>query len=284
MEQVLLGHQSVAQGGVIVTPGPAGDLELAGFAALIAGAQEDAASLRRYLATQLPRHLVPGSCRSVARAAGHGQRQGRPSGTGIAAGRRSSGQPKRGRLPASERTAEEAELAALFAEVLGNDLVGVHDSFFDVGGHSLSAVRLVGKIGERFGIELELDELYETPTIAALARLLAARDDGGPHPASRVPGSRAPVPRPNGSGPGRPRMWSGWPDQAPARSSACMGSTAGSAGACELSGSSLRRNRPVDLFVTNVGCHVPAPQALTSWPTLNAAPGDGSGLSKINLS
>ena len=66
--------------------------------------------------------------------------------------------------------------------MLGNDRAGLDDSFFDLGGHSLSAVRLVSKISERFRVELELDELYETPTIAALARLLAARDAGGPHP------------------------------------------------------------------------------------------------------
>jgi amino acid adenylation domain-containing protein len=183
VEQVLLSHLSVAQGGVIVTPGPGGDPELAGFAALIAGAQEDGGSLRRYLATQLPRHLVPARVEvlpalpvtangKVDRAALASLPAG-PAGT-VGPGAAAAGC----RRPA--RTAEEEELAALFADVLGDDRAGLHDSFFDVGGHSLSAVRLASKISERFGVEMELDELYETPTIAALARLLAGA--GGPHP------------------------------------------------------------------------------------------------------
>jgi acyl-coenzyme A synthetase/AMP-(fatty) acid ligase/acyl carrier protein len=177
VEQVLLSHRSVAQGGVIVTPGPAGDPELAGFAALIAGAQEDAGSLRRYLATQLPRHMVPARIEVLpalpVTANGKVDRAALASlPPGAAAA--SCGSQK--------RTAEETELAALFADVLGNDRAGLHDSFFDVGGHSLSAVRLASKISKRFGVEVELDELYETSTIAALARLLAARGAGGPHP------------------------------------------------------------------------------------------------------
>ena len=177
VEQVLLGHPAVAQGGVIVAPGPAGDLELAGFAALIGGAQEDAGSLRGYLATQLPRHLVPARVEVLpALPVTANGKVDRAALASLPAGAASTGYPRQ------KRTAEEEELAALFADVLGNDRADLHDSFFDLGGHSLSAVRLVSKISEWFRVEVELDELYETPTIAALARLLAARGAGGPHP------------------------------------------------------------------------------------------------------
>jgi amino acid adenylation domain-containing protein len=179
VEQVLLGHRAVAQGGVIAVPGPAGELELAGFAALIPGAQEDAGSLRHYLATQLPRHLVP--ARVEVLPALPVTANGKVDRAALAS-RPASADSGEAACPRQERTAEEKELAALFADVLGRDRAGRHDSFFDLGGHSLSAVRLISKISQWFRVELELDELYEAPTIAALARLLAARGAGGPHP------------------------------------------------------------------------------------------------------
>jgi pristinamycin I synthase 3 and 4 len=174
VEQVLLSHRSVAQGGVIAVPGPGDDLELAGFAALIPGADEDAGSLRRYLATQLPAHLVPARLQVLpALPLTANGKVDRAALAAIPAGAV--------QIAGQQRTAEEAELAVLFAEVLGHDQAGLQDSFFDLGGHSLSAVRLVSKISERFRAELELEQLYETPTIAALAKLLVARDAGGPH-------------------------------------------------------------------------------------------------------
>jgi hypothetical protein len=68
------------------------------------------------------------------------------------------------------RTQEEMRLAAIWAEVLGLEQVGVHDNFFESGGHSLLATRLASRVRSEFAIELPLRRVFESPTIAELAR------------------------------------------------------------------------------------------------------------------
>ena len=70
------------------------------------------------------------------------------------------------------RNALEETLATIWRETLGLPQVGVESNFFDLGGHSLLATRVVSQIRERFGIELPLRVMFESPTIAGLAQHL----------------------------------------------------------------------------------------------------------------
>jgi acyl carrier protein len=72
------------------------------------------------------------------------------------------------------RTPLEAELASLWSEVLGIERIGIHDSFFELGGHSLSAVRVMARLQTRSGVQLSLRDVFDRPTIAALAQLVAS--------------------------------------------------------------------------------------------------------------
>jgi amino acid adenylation domain-containing protein len=72
------------------------------------------------------------------------------------------------------RTAQEAMLCALFAEVLGVQAVGPDHDFFDLGGHSLLAIRLTSRIAAAVGIEISVIDFFDHPTPASLAALLAA--------------------------------------------------------------------------------------------------------------
>ena len=79
--------------------------------------------------------------------------------------------PEISQLP---RTSVEAELAQIWAEILGLEQVGVSDNFFELGGHSLLATQLVSRIRDRTQVKVPLRRIFETPTIAELAQYIEA--------------------------------------------------------------------------------------------------------------
>ena len=100
-----------------------------------------------------------------------------------------NGKVDRRALPAPQWTAGEKYvaprqpveeiLAGIFAEVLGSERIGVEDSFFALGGHSLLATQLVSRVRVVFAVELALREVFAEPTVAGLARRIAALSKGG---------------------------------------------------------------------------------------------------------
>jgi nonribosomal peptide synthetase DhbF len=83
--------------------------------------------------------------------------------------------------PRAPRTDRERVLCALFAEVLGVPRVDPAESFFELGGNSLSLARLIGRARAR-GVGLSMRAVFETPTVAALARRATAVADPPPAP------------------------------------------------------------------------------------------------------
>lgn len=74
---------------------------------------------------------------------------------------------------------DETQLAAIWSEVLKLERVGIHDNFFKLGGHSLVATQIIGRIRAQCGVALSLRTLFERPTIAELAQALQYARDGG---------------------------------------------------------------------------------------------------------
>jgi amino acid adenylation domain-containing protein len=95
------------------------------------------------------------------------------------------------------RNETEQKLAAIWAEVLSVEEVGIHDNFFEMGGHSLLAIRLASRIRDEFDVDLPIATLFETSTIAGLAEILGGKEQWTPSWSSLVPirqeGSKPPL-------------------------------------------------------------------------------------------
>ena len=70
-------------------------------------------------------------------------------------------------------TPVEKELAQIWAEVLLLNQVGIRDNFFDLGGHSLAATRVISQVIKHFQVDLPLKSLFESPTVAEMAAVIA---------------------------------------------------------------------------------------------------------------
>ncbi|AXX31941.1 amino acid adenylation domain-containing protein [Actinosynnema pretiosum subsp. pretiosum] len=184
VESTLEAHPDVTVAAVVALP-DADDAP--SLVAYVTGIGVDAAALADYLSTKLPAHFVPSH---------HVVLDELPL--------TPSGKVDRRRLPAPvittgdrpPRGPVEEILCALFRRTLGVDRVGIDDSFFALGGHSLSAVRLISRIRSALGVEVDIRSVFASPSPAGLARVVADSapahrpPTAGPRP-DRVPLSHA---------------------------------------------------------------------------------------------
>ena len=178
IEAVLDADQALASSCVLVREDRPGDQRLVAYVVPAAegaavAAAVDTAALRARVAVRLPDHMVPGSV--VVLDAFPLTANGKLDRKALPAPGDPPGATDGGRAP---RTLHEEALTRLFAEVLGLRRVGVDDGFFDLGGTSLLAIRLVARVRENLGGEvaaaLGVGDLFRSPSPAALA----ARLDG----------------------------------------------------------------------------------------------------------
>jgi amino acid adenylation domain-containing protein len=66
----------------------------------------------------------------------------------------------------------EESLLRIWAEVLGLDEMGIHDNFFDLGGHSLAAMQVISRVVQTFKLDLPILGLFDTPTVAQMAAII----------------------------------------------------------------------------------------------------------------
>lgn len=128
----------------------------------------DEATLRRGLRNRLPRHMIPDAFVFLDQlpltANGKLDKRALP----LPSGRSGKGRPPKGET--------ETRLAAIFGQVLGQPEVSAEDDFFDLGGTSLLATRLIAAIEDGFGRRLRPVELFEAASVADLALLLDTND------------------------------------------------------------------------------------------------------------
>ncbi|MFI6576649.1 amino acid adenylation domain-containing protein [Nocardiopsis sp. NPDC050513] len=152
---------------VAVREDATGEPGLVGYVVPEPGADVDPAGVRAAVSALLPAPMVPGAVVVLdalpLTGSGKVDQRALPAPDPAAT--------TRTREPA---TPEEAALCALFAEVLGLDRVGAEDSFFALGGHSLTATRLVSRIRTELGREIGIRTVYDAPTAARLAERLGS--------------------------------------------------------------------------------------------------------------
>jgi amino acid adenylation domain-containing protein len=165
IEAALSSHSTVRETVVLLRGDLPGGSGLVAYVVLAAaGAEEERVrSLRGWLEECLPGYMVPAAFVPL---------ESLP--------RTPNGKVDRRALPAAQQTPEparfvaprsatEVALARIWSEVLHVDSIGVQDGFFELGGNSLLATRLLARYHETFGIDMSLRDLFRAPTIALLA-------------------------------------------------------------------------------------------------------------------
>ena len=168
VEAALMGLPGVEQA-VVVAHGAGADRRLVAY---VVADGPDAASLRRNLAGLVPDHLVPSVFMMLDSLPmtmnGKVDRKALPD-PGVEAGVREYVPPV---------GAVEQALARLWEEVLGVPRVGRDDEFYRLGGHSLLATQLVNRVRTTMTVELPVRDLFETSTLADLARRVSVLKTG----------------------------------------------------------------------------------------------------------
>ena len=183
VEAALRSHDDIAQA-VVSVRGGGHDVRLVGYLVTRSGAGAPPAGLREHLREVLPDYMVPATfvVLPALPLTGSGKIDHRalpePDWGAVP-----------GQVPVAPRTPAESKLAAIVAELLALPApVGVSDNFFALGGHSLTATRLMARIRAVYGVDLPIRALFADPTVAGLAAALAAAGGGaadGPAPARR---------------------------------------------------------------------------------------------------
>ena len=189
IEVVLASHPGVRDCVVLAREDVPGDRRLVAYVVGLEGRTVEAAELSAHLYSRLPEYMLPSAFVILE-----------------ALPLTPNGKVDRKALPPPERPgpegyvapsdAVEELLARIWSEVLGVEPVGVRDDFFHLGGHSLLATQVVSRVRAALRVELPLSELFEGPTIAALARAVRAvlpetpSAEGEPQSAPIVPVSR----------------------------------------------------------------------------------------------
>ncbi|HZC90413.1 MAG TPA: amino acid adenylation domain-containing protein, partial [Mycobacterium sp.] len=161
----LAGLDGVNQAAVIAREDRPGDKRLVGY---ITGTANPV-QIRATLAERLPEYMVPAAVVALPALPltvnGKLDRRALPAPDYTAGGYRAPG------------NAVEEILVGIYAEILGLERVGVDDSFFDLGGDSLSAMRVIAAINAGLDVDLSVRAVFEAPTVAQLAPRIGG--DGG---------------------------------------------------------------------------------------------------------
>ncbi|KAA5844605.1 amino acid adenylation domain-containing protein [Pseudomonas chlororaphis] len=164
VESVICTHAQISQALVVARDSAQGGKQLVAYVIPEPGQVCEVSALMAYLKQQLPDFMVPAAVMTLAgfplTVNGKIDTRALPAPRFV---------PRQAQAPRSPR---EELLCELFASILQLGRVGIDDNFFEIGGHSLLAARLMNRVAARLNVRLGIRALFEAPTVALLARRL----------------------------------------------------------------------------------------------------------------
>ena len=180
IEATLAAHPGIREAAVVVTPDRNGEKLLVAYAVAAVAAAIDEAALRRFIRDKLPAYMVPHEIRIVAALPLHPSGKIDRAGLTLAAALPRV-QPQLNPAAIAPRTVKASGNTAAMIADIWRDALGTRQTpgpdvnFFDAGGDSLRLLRMHALLNERFGLALNIVDLFDNTTIAQLERLIAAK-------------------------------------------------------------------------------------------------------------
>jgi len=171
IEQAIRSHVDVAQV-VVLAAEDGGDKRLIAYLVAARDAQPAVSELRQFLSGNLPAHMIPTAFTFIEAI------PLMPNGKTDRRALLSLGQFQNASSVEDfegPRSPLEESITEVWAKVLGVEQPGIHDNFFELGGHSLMAAKLISNLRRRLHVELNLIDVFQSPTIARLAALIYER-------------------------------------------------------------------------------------------------------------
>jgi hypothetical protein len=176
VEMALLGHHGVKQAAVVPLRNRTGDIQLAAYIVPARQPRPGNDELRRLLKETLPDYMIPSIYVEI---------DALPITPTGKIDRKSLPEPGDTRpqleVPyVSFRNESERKLVEIWENVLDVRPIGVHDNFFDLGGHSLTASQIVSRVIQHFQLQVALQTLFQSATVAAMAAVIAEHRERRP--------------------------------------------------------------------------------------------------------
>ena len=164
IESVLLEHESVKQAVVMAKPDNESNNRLTAYVVHENGFFPE--QLKSFLSSKLPQHMIPELWVEMQQlpltSNGKVDKKALPE----------PGSDERLREYVAPGSESELKLSAIFQSLLGLERIGIHENFFEIGGHSLLAIRLVSRLRKELGVEVNIRTLFSHPTIASLSKYI----------------------------------------------------------------------------------------------------------------
>ncbi len=162
IEAVLAAQEGITNA-IVMARGESADMKLVAY---VTGSRTDAAALKSALKQSLPEYMIPSHIVEL---------ESIPLTPNGKVDRKALPEPEQTRgatgyvAPVTET---QEKLCAIWSDVLKIEKIGIHDNFFDLGGHSLLGLQAISRVNQTFSASVSVEVIFQSPTIASLAALI----------------------------------------------------------------------------------------------------------------